>query len=76
MEFFVEGVGPEVAHVVPVADDAVFHWLGDLEVGALGGGFVTDHDVFDLYIADAFFGTEDGAPDDGWEDCVRKREMW
>ena len=76
-EFLLKGVVPEVLHVFPVSDDAVFHGLGDLEVVAVFGGFVADHDVFDDSGADALFSAQDGAADDGGEDWgVRMDQDW
>ena len=68
LEFLVKCVVPEVLHIFPVSGDVVFHGLDDLEVVAVFGGFVADHDIFDDSGADTLFGAQDGAADDGGED--------
>jgi len=61
-----------VAHVLPVADDAVFHGVGDLEEGTDCCGFVADHDVFYFEVVHAFFCAEDWAADNGGEGVLRE----
>lgn len=48
--FGAERVVPDVAHVVPVPDDSVFHWVVDLELGAQLGRLVADHEVLRILI--------------------------
>lgn len=70
LEFFIESIVPQVTHIFPVADDTVFHGLGDLEEGPVGGSLVADHYVFDEAMGrggDAFFSTEDGSSNNGGE---------
>jgi len=67
-ELLVESVVPEMSHVGPVLDDAVFHRLGHLEVGTVLGGFVADHQVTDGGRAEALFGSQDRTTDNGGED--------
>ena len=53
---------------LPIADDAVFHGIRDLEEGAHSSGFITDHDIFYFEIVETFFSAQDGMADNGGED--------
>lgn len=65
-EFLEECVVPQVLHVVPFLDDAVLHWIADLQHGAGRRRFVAAHNVLDHHIRAAFlFGTEDWSANDG-----------
>jgi hypothetical protein len=64
---FLKALVPEMSHVLPVADNAVFHGIRDLQERSNCSGLVTDHNVFDLEVVHAFFCTEDGPADDGGE---------
>lgn len=70
LHLLVEGVVPEVLHVVPLLDNAVLHGVGYLQHGAGGGGLVTAHDVLDDHVGLAkagalLLGTYDRSADDG-----------
>jgi hypothetical protein len=59
LELLVEGVIPEMLHVVPFLDNTVLHGVTDLEHCSSGGGLVTTHDVLDDNIAiGLFLGTQ------------------
>jgi hypothetical protein len=71
LELLLESVVPEVLHVVPVLDNTVLHGLSELQVGAVLGGEIADHDVGDVLSLGggaALLGTKDGTSDDGRED--------
>ena len=63
LELLVKRVVPEMFHVLPVADDAVLHWLRDLQEVAQFGRLVADHDVLDHEVtpAHALFRAQDRA---------------
>lgn len=70
LHLLVEGVVPEVLHVVPLLHDAVLHRVADLEHSAGGGGLVAAHDVLDDHIVDLLrgallLGPQDRPADDG-----------
>merc|ERR1719209_354427 len=65
-EFVVEGVVPDLFHIIPVDDDSVFNWVFQGKDTSLGLGFITyigvflshtDHDTLVSW-----------ASNDGWED--------
>merc|ERR1719365_101044 len=45
-EFIVEGVVPDLLHVIPVGDDSMFNWVLEGEDTPLGLGFVTNIGIF------------------------------
>merc|ERR1719330_1862602 len=45
-EFIVEGVMPDLLHVIPVSDDTVFNWVFEGEDTSLGLGFISNIGVF------------------------------
>merc|ERR1711894_776091 len=45
-EFIVEGVMPDLLHVIPVGDDTVFNWVFEGEDTSLGLGFISNIGVF------------------------------
>merc|ERR1711931_591609 len=65
-ELVVEGVVPDLLHVVPVGDDSMLNWVLQGEDTPLGLGLVTDvgvllsHANHDTLVA--------GTSNDGWED--------
>jgi len=66
LELLMEGVIPEMLHVVPLLDDTVLHGVADLEHSSSGGGLVTAHDILDDNIAiGLLLGTQDRSADDG-----------
>ena len=65
-KFVVEGVVPDLFHIIPVGNDTVFDWVLEDEDTGLGAGFITN-------IAVLVLATSDGlhvlwTADDGWED--------
>lgn len=66
-KFLIESIVPQNLHVLPITNDTMLHGLGDLEVVAVLGGLVADHDVLDDGGPYTFFSTENGATDDGGE---------
>jgi len=68
LHLLVEGVVPQVLHVVPLLDDAVLHGVGYLQHGTGGGRLVAAHDVLDDHVALAgtlLLGTQDRPAYDG-----------
>lgn len=66
LELLVEGIIPEMLHVVPLLDDTVLHGVADLKHCSSGGGLVTAHDILDDNIAiGLLLGTQDWSADDG-----------
>ena len=45
-EFIVEGMMPDLLHVIPVCDDAVFNWVLQSEDTSLALGFISYIAVF------------------------------
>merc|ERR1712126_533183 len=45
-EFVVEGVAPDLFHIIPVGDDSVFNWVFQGKDTSLGLGFITYIGVF------------------------------
>merc|ERR1711993_218849 len=45
-EFIVEGVMPDLLHIIPVGDDTVFNWVFEGEDTSLGLGFISNIGVF------------------------------
>ena len=65
-EFVVEGVVPDLFHIVPVGDDTVFNWVLEGEDTTLGLGFISDVGVLLSHTDHDTLMT--GATDDGRED--------
>ncbi len=66
LHLLVKRVVPEVLHVIPFLNDAVFHWVANLEHGPGRRGLVTAHDVFDHQVIVALLlRAQDGSTDDG-----------
>lgn len=68
-EFVVEGVMPDLLHIVPVGDDTVLNWVLQGEDASLGLGFITDigvllsHTDHDTSVS---WATDNGGEDGSW----------
>merc|ERR1712055_727697 len=67
-ELIVEGVVPDLLHIIPVGDDAVLDWVLEGQDTTLGLGFVSDVGVLGAHTDhDALMAW---AADDGWVDSA------
>ncbi|KAF1747871.1 hypothetical protein GCK72_024337 [Caenorhabditis remanei] len=65
-ELIVEGVMPDLLHVIPVGDDSVFNWVLEGQDTSLGLGLVSDIGIFLSHTDhDSLMSW---ASNDGWED--------
>merc|ERR1711884_581951 len=65
-EFIVEGVMPDLLHVIPVGDDTVFNWVFEGEDTSLGLGFISNIGVFLTHTNHHTLMA--GTANNGWED--------
>jgi len=65
-EFVVEGVVPDLFHIIPVSDDTVFNWVLEGKDTSLGLSFITDVGVLGTHTDHDTLMT--WATDDGWVD--------
>merc|ERR1719420_691542 len=65
-QFVVEGVVPDLFHIIPVGDDTVFNWVLEGEDTSLGLSFITDVGVLGTHTDHDTLVT--WATDNGWVD--------
>merc|ERR1712095_90912 len=65
-EFIVEGVMPDLLHVIPVGDDTMFNWVFEGEDTSLGLGFISNIGVFLTHTNHHTLMAR--SANDGWED--------
>jgi hypothetical protein len=65
----VEGVVPDLLHVIPVGHDSVLDWVLKGKDATLGLGFITDVRILLSHANHDTLVT--WTPDNGWEDCSR-----
>ena len=60
VEFFLSKcIIPYVAHVLPVSNHTVLHWIVDFEHRPQFGGLVAHHQIFDLNVVDSVGSSDD-----------------
>lgn len=73
LELFVKSIVPKMLHVVPFLDDAVLHWVADLQHRTGGGSLVAAHNILDdNVIVRLFLRSQYRTADDGRELVLRK----
>merc|ERR1719365_212740 len=67
-EFIVEGVVPDLLHVIPVGDNSMFHWVLEGEDTSLGLGLIPNIGI--LLTHTHHHTLVSGSTNNGWEDSA------